>query len=237
MLPIIATPKYDMIVPSTGQSITYRPYVVKEEKILLIALESESEIAIERAVTDIIKACLETPLDIKTLTMFDIEFMFTTLRSKSVGEGIDVVLNCDNEECDATQKIKINLDDVYVANLETAGENMNVKINDDVSVDLKYLGYSDNLTQGQRTTETEAAINMVAKTIETIYSGEETFACKDAPFKEVVAFVESLNSEQFQTIGDFLTNAPALAYTIEFDCTACEHHNEKELTGMNDFFT
>lgn len=237
MLPIIATPKYDMIVPSTGQSITYRPYVVKEEKILLIALESESEIAIERAVTDIIKACLETPLDIKTLTMFDIEFMFTTLRSKSVGEGIDVVLNCDNEECDATQKIKINLDDVYVANLETAGENMNVKINDDVSVDLKYLGYSDNLTQGQRTTETEAAINMVAKTIETIYSGEETFACKDAPFKEVVSFVESLNNDQFAKVIKFMQDSPVITYDIEYKCKVCGTDNVKTLKGLTDFFS
>ena len=144
MLPIIATPKYDMIVPSTGQSIIYRPYVVKEEKILLIALESESEIAIERAVTDIIKACVETPIDIKSFTMFDIEFMFTTLRSKSVGEGIEVQLECLSDECEATQKNKINLDDVYVANLDTAAD-MHLKINDEISVDLKYLGYSFNI--------------------------------------------------------------------------------------------
>ena len=90
MLPKIATPKYDMIVPSTGESIKYRPYLVKEEKILLIALESQDPEAVETAVLDIIKACIESPVDIKKLTTFDVEFMFVTLRSKSVGEGIKI---------------------------------------------------------------------------------------------------------------------------------------------------
>jgi hypothetical protein len=107
MLPVIATPKYDMIVPSTGKTIIYRPYVVKEEKILLIALETENETAIERAVTDIIKACVETPIDIKSLPMFDIEYMFTTLRSKSVGEGVTVNLECQNDKCDSKLDIKL----------------------------------------------------------------------------------------------------------------------------------
>ena len=236
MLPIIATPKYDMIVPSTGQSIIYRPYVVKEEKILLIALESESEIAIERAVTDIIKACVETAIDIKSFTMFDIEYMFTTLRSKSVGEGIEVQLECLSDECEATQKNKINLDDVYVANLDTAAD-MHLKINDEISVDLKYLGYSDSLTQAQRATETEAAINMVAKTIDTIYSGEETYTTKDAPFNEVVRFVESLNNDQFAKIINFMTDSPVVTYDLDYKCGACGHQNVRQLRGLTDFFS
>jgi hypothetical protein len=235
-LPIIATPKYDMIVPSTGESITYRPYVVKEEKILLIALESESEVAIERAVTDIIKACVESPIKIPDLTMFDIEFMFTTLRSKSVGEGIEVQLKCDSDECDHQQKIKVNLDNIYVANLDTNKE-MNIKINDEISVDLRYISYSDSLTQAQRATETESAINMVAKTIDTIYQGEETFACKDAPFKEVVRFVESLNNDQFAKVIEFMQDSPVLTYDIEYKCTACGTDNVKTLKGLTDFFT
>ena len=236
MLPTIATPKYDMIVPSTGETLTYRPYVVKEEKILLIALESEDELAIERSIADLIKSCVETPFNIKELTNFDMEYIFTVLRSKSVGEGIKLSIPCEAEDCDNKTNIVIDLEELRIDNLEKA-QDTHIKINDEISVDMKWLGYGDRLSQAQRKTNTEALINTIAKSVETIYQGEKTFACKDAPFKEVVAFVESLNSEQFQTIGDFLTNAPALAYTIEFDCTACEHHNEKELTGMNDFFT
>ena len=108
MLPIIATPKYEMIVPSTGESITYRPYVVKEEKILLIAMESQSDEAIENAVSDIITRCVETPIKVKDLTTFDVEYMFVTLRSKSVGEGIKVTPKC--EHCEETNEQKIDLE-------------------------------------------------------------------------------------------------------------------------------
>ena len=107
MLPKIATPKYDMIVPSTGETVTYRPYVVKEEKLLLIALESQSNEAIENAVVDIIKLCVETPIDVNSLTTFDVEFIFVTLRSKSVGEGIKINPPC--EHCEAPNEVKINL--------------------------------------------------------------------------------------------------------------------------------
>ncbi len=236
MLPVIATPKYDMIVPSTGESVTYRPYVVKEEKILLIALETENDTAIERAVTDIIKECVESPLDIKSLPMFDIEYMFTTLRSKSVGEGVTIPLDCQNDECDSKIDFKVNLEDVYIDKLDTE-RSMNIKINDDVSVDVRFLSYNDNLTQAQRATDTEAAINTVAKSVETIYSGEETFATKGAPFKEVVRFVESLNNDQFASLVNFMQDSPTLAYDINYKCKKCEQENARQLRGLTDFFS
>ena len=141
-----------------------------------------------------------------------------------------------SDECEATQKLKISLDDVYVANLDTATD-MHVKINDEISVDLKYLGYSDSLTQAQRATETEAAINMVAKTIDTIYSGEETYTTKDAPFKEVVRFVESLNNDQFAKIINFMTDSPVLTYDLDYKCSTCGHQNVRQLKGLTDFFS
>ena len=110
MLPKLVTPKYDMIIPSTGETVTYRPYVVKEEKILLIAFESQDETQIEKSVLDIIKTCIESKIDLNKLTTFDIEFMFVTLRSKSVGEGIKLNMPC--EECEHTNEVKINLEDV-----------------------------------------------------------------------------------------------------------------------------
>ena len=120
MLPTIATPKYDMIVPSTGESITYRPYVVKEEKILLIALETQDDIQIEKSVTDIIKACVESPIKVNELTTFDIEFIFITLRSKSVGEGIKVNMKCDDDTCNEQVEIPLALDEIKVSNLFSA---------------------------------------------------------------------------------------------------------------------
>lgn len=233
MLPKLVTPKYDMIVPSTGETVTYRPYVVKEEKILLIAFESQDETQIEKSVLDIIKTCIESKIDLNKLTTFDIEFMFVTLRSKSVGEGIKLNMAC--EECEHTNEVKINLDELNVANLDEEIDK-HVKLTDDISVDLKWMAMNDRLSGGELKTETDAVINLVAKSIETIYSGEEIHSTKDVTKKEVVEFVESLNTDQFQSITEVIGKSPYLNYTMKFDCDKCGNSHERELNGLADFF-
>lgn len=233
MLPKLATPKYDMIVPSTGKSITYRPYVVKEEKILLIALESQDESAVEKAVMNIIKECVESPINIKNLTTFDVEFIFVTLRSKSVGEGIKVNPSCT--KCETPNEVRINLEKVNVTNIEDVVDK-HVKLTGDISLDLKWQTMSDRLSDSQRKTETDAIINTIANSIETIYSGEEIFAAKNSKHAEMVDFVEGLNSDQFNNIIEVLAKQPMLNYKLEFDCSDCGEHNEKVLSGLVDFF-
>ena len=233
MLPKLVTPKYDMIVPSTGETVTYRPYVVREEKILLIAIESRSEIAVEKAVTDIIKACIESPIDVRKLTTFDIEFIFITLRSKSVGEGVKLNPVC--EHCEERSDHKIDLEAIKVKNLEDAVDK-HIKLTDDISLDLRWQTIDDRLKESERKTETEVMINTIAKSIETIYSGEEIFIAKDVKMKEIVNFVESLNSDQFVEIVGVLGKAPILNYKMEFVCEHCGEKNEKELNGLIDFF-
>ena len=233
MLPRIATPKYDMIVPSTGESITYRPYVVKEEKILLIAFESQDETAIEKSVINIIKECVESKIDFKTLTNFDIEFMFITLRGKSVGEGIKVNIECD--ECEESNEVKIDLDKVKVLNLDDSVDK-HVKITDDISIDLRWQTTADSKTNANTSSETEAVINLVATSIETIYSGEEIFAAKDVTKKELLDFVESLNTDQFNSLVEVISKAPYLSYNLEYDCKGCKIHNKRSLSGLIDFF-
>jgi hypothetical protein len=233
MLPKIATPKYDMIVPSTGESITYRPYVVKEEKILLIAMESQNETAIENAVQDIIKACVESPINMKELTNFDVEYMFVTLRSKSVGEGIRINPPC--QHCEAKNEVKIDLEKVKIANLHDDVDKL-IKLTDDISIDLKWAKVDDKLSEEDKKTETDTIINMIAKSIETIYSGEEIFAAKDSTKKELVEFVESLNNDQFSKIIEVLGKAPYLSYDVKFKCKECNKDNVIELKGLIDFF-
>ena len=235
MLPIIATPKYDMIVPSTGETVTYRPYVVKEEKILLIALESEDDLAIEKAVMNIIKACVESPIKIDGLTSFDIEFMFITLRSKSVGEGIKLGLKCEEEDCNGSQEIQLDLDKITVSNLESKLDK-HIKLTDDISLDMRWLRANDKLTEAQRKTQTDSIIHSAAKAIETIYSGEEIFTIKDTPHKEVVAFIESLSTDQFAQILEFMEASPTLTYDLSYKCKTCGHENERKLRGLVDFF-
>ena len=235
MLPKLATPKYDMIVPSTGKAITYRPYVVKEEKILLIALETQDEDAIEKAVLNIINECVETPINVNDLTTFDVEFMFITLRSKSVGEGIKLTPKCDGDECEEINEVVINLEKVTVENLKDAPDK-HIKLTDDISIDLKWHTMKDRTEDLKKETETETIINMIVTSLETIYSGEDTYAVKDATKKEVVEFVESLNTDQFNDIVEVLSNIPYLSYDMDFDCKKCGKNNTIELRGLIDFF-
>lgn len=234
MLPKMVTPKYEMIVPSTGKSITYRPYVVKEEKMLLIAMESQDEKQIENAVMNIIEECVESPLDINALTNFDVEFIFVTLRAKSVGEGIELSPKCTS--CEAENKVKIDLDKVTIKNLEDKADTM-IKLTDDISVELQWPTMKNrNIDLVDKDSETETIINMMTSTIGTIYSGEEIFVTSDVPRKEVKEFVESLSNEQFNQIVDVMAKAPVLSYDINFDCKNCGESNSIELNGLADFF-
>ena len=235
MLPKIATPKYDMIVPSTGKSITYRPYVVKEEKILLIAMESNDNVAIENAVLDIIKACVETSINVNKLATFDVEYIFANLRAKSVGEGIKLNPTCIAEDCESTQEVKIEIDKVLVENLDT-NKDRTIKINDDISVELKWLAMKDRLDTTKDMSDTEVIIQTLAKSISTIYSGEEIFDTSDSKPEEVVDFVESLNSDQFSDLMNKVSNTPYLSYKFEYDCAECGTKNKRELKGLQDFF-
>ena len=233
MLPILATPKYDMIVPSTGKPITYRPYVVKEEKILLIAMESNDEKAINNAVLDTIKACVESPINIDDLTRFDVEYMFVTLRSKSVGEGIKLTPKCS--ECDEEHNVKVDLEQVKIANLDDTVDK-HIKITDDISVDIKWATMKDKDDDFAGDTETQTIINLMVNSLETIYSGEDIFAVQDVPKNEVIDFVESLNPDQFDSIVQVLSKAPYLSYDIVFDCVKCTKKNTITLNGLIDFF-
>jgi phage FluMu protein Com len=233
MLPILATPKYDMIVPSTGEAITYRPYVVKEEKILLIAMESNDENQIEQAVIDVIQLCVESPINIDDLTTFDVEFIFVTLRSKSVGEGIKLAPKC--EHCEEVNEVKINLEEVKVTNLENKIDK-HIKLTDDISIDLKWHTMKDRQKELRNDSETQTVINMIVASLETIYSGEETHVVKNATDKEVREFVESLNTDQFNEIVEVLANVPYLSYDMDYDCEKCGKENSISLNGLTDFF-
>ena len=231
MLPKLATPKYDMIVPSTGESITYRPYVVKEEKLLLIAMESQDDKQIEQAISDIIRSCLSN-VKVEDLTGFDIEFIFLTLRARSVGEGVELFIPCS--ECEEKNEVKINLDKLEMKNLDFNDKELQLKIDENITIELRWPTMSDRSVEVE--TGTEILIHMVAKSINTIYYGEEIHSTKDVLFEEVLEFVESLSSEQFSKIMTLLLKTPYVSYDIKFTCKKCGHKNERELKGLADFF-
>ena len=231
MLPILATPKYDMIVPSTGEAITYRPYVVKEEKLLLIAMESQDDVQIEQAISDIIRSCLDN-VKLEDLTGFDIEFIFLTLRARSVGEGIELLIPC--EKCETKNEVKINLDKLEIKNLDFDNKDLQLKLDDNMTIELRWPTMSDRTAKAE--TGTEVLIHMIAKSIGTIFHGEEIHSTKDVPFDEVLEFVESLSSFQFGKIMELLMKTPYVSYDIKFTCKKCGEKNEVELKGLADFF-
>jgi hypothetical protein len=231
MLPKLATPKYDMIVPSTGDTITYRPYVVKEEKLLLIAMESQDDVQIEQAISDIIRSCLDN-VKLEDLTGFDIEFIFLTLRARSVGEGIELLIPC--EKCETKNEVKINLDKLEIKNLDFDNKDLQLKLDDNMTIELRWPTMSDRTAKAE--TGTEVLIHMIAKSIGTIFHGEEIHSTKDVPFDEVLEFVESLSSFQFGKIMELLMKTPYVSYDIKFTCKKCGEKNEVELKGLADFF-
>jgi len=228
-LPLLnETPTYQLVVPSTGKKIKYRPYLVKEEKILLMANETKDETQIINAITDTIVACTDNKIKIEELTTFDLEFLFLKIRSKSVGENVELFLPCSS--CKQRNETVVNLDLIECPVVET--ENL-IQVNDSVSVEMKYPSYFD-IEQGGD--ESEVAFNVVSSCIKAVITKEERFDISDEPKETVRAFLESMTSAQFANIAEFVQSLPQIKHTIEFDCDNCGEHNSIEVKGIHNFF-
>lgn len=229
-LPIIEAPKYHLTIPSSGQTIEYRPFLVKEEKILMIAQETNTQAAMVSALKDIVKACTFDKLDLYSLTMYDIEYIFLNLRAKSVGETSEISIKCDT--CDEYVPVTIDLSTVEV--VEKEGQSNKIELTNDVGILLKAPG----LREMERSTKLKSANVMtegIMSVIDTIYDSEETYSASNTDPKELETFIDSLSHSQLVEIQDWITNMPRLEHKIEFTCSN-GHHNERTLTGLADFF-
>ena len=236
------TLNFSMTIPSSGQKVKYRPYLVKEEKILLQAFESEDVVTCLQAMCDTISACLDEKenVDVMELATFDIEYMFTQLRSKSVGESSEISVKCNNTECNAANKVLVDLESLSV---DVSSVDKIVKINDQFSVEMMYPTYKNMLanedaksgsnTQDQNMND---VLEMIASAIVAIMTEDERIDCRDQSPKEVMAFLDSMTAAQLQNLSAFFEDMPSLKHTVEFDCKECETHNELELKGLSDFF-
>lgn len=228
-----SAPVYEMTIPSTGQNVTYRPFLVKEQKNLLIAFEAQNRRDLVRAVQRTIEACVEDDID-NNLTTFDVDYMFTKIRSKSVGETADILVPCS--KCETKNEVKVDLDDVVV---DSEIPEMLVQITDDVSVQMKFPTYDDflgNTNLLDSTTVTEALLQLIITCMDSVLTEEERFSLRDETTEDVINFLESMTSEQFERISQFANNIPNVTKTISFSCESCGHENEKTLKGLDDFF-
>jgi len=228
-LPILNdTPKYDMKIPSTGKRIKYRPYLVREEKVLMIANESKDLKQIISAIEDTILACTNNKIDINSLTTFDLEYLFIKIRAKSVGESINLSLPCG--ECKERNDVTLNLDNVICPSVEK--ENI-LEISKTVSVEMKYPSYSE-IEQSEDNEDT--VFSIVASCLKCVISDGERIDLVDEPKEAIRTFLDSMTHEQFSKIGNFVKNLPKVTHNIEFDCSNCEEHNTIEVAGVQSFF-
>ena len=231
-LPIMTAPRYPVTLPSTGAKYTMRPYLVKEEKALLIALESQDPEQISLSVRNIISSCIEDDIDVNDLTVFDIEKLFLELRAISVGESISISGKCT--ECDEGTPLIINIKDIELSDLNR--DAMVIQLGDDVGLTMKYptLSIINNIKKD--VTSVEGVMELIIGCIDTIYDSNNVYDAKDEGHEAIENFVESLNSKQFTKIQGFFGNTPSLSYDLEFECGKCQHENRLELRGLQSFF-
>ena len=236
-LPTIATPIYELEIPSLKKKIRYRPFLVKEEKILIIAMESEDSKQIANAVKTVISNCiLSKGIKVENLATFDIEYMFLNFRGKSVGESVDVFVTCPDDGVTKVP-VSINLDEIEVQDQE--GHSKDIKLDDILTMRMKYPSMAEfvkNNFNGAGGIGVDESFNLIASCIDQIYSEEESWAGSDSPKKELLEFVEQLNSSQFKEVEKFFDTMPKLSHKIKITNPNTNIESEVVLEGLTDFF-
>ena len=236
-LPKIATPTYELELPSSGESIKYRPFLVKEEKVLVIALESEDNKEITNAIKAVLKSCVLTKgIKVEKLPTFDIEFLFLNIRGKSVGEELEVNIICPDDE--KTQvPVTIDLDDIQVQKYDDH-ENQ-IKIDENIMMEMAYPSLDQFIKNNFEFDEKNAmaqSFELIAQCIDKIYTEEEVWASADCTKKEMNEFLESMNSTQFKEIEKFFETMPKLSHTIQVTNPKTKKKSEVVLEGLASFF-
>ena len=236
-LPKIATPTYELTLPSTGKTVQYRPFLVKEEKLLVIALESEDNKQITTAIKAVLKACVLTKgIKIETLPTFDIEFLFLNIRGKSVGEELDINIVCPDDE-KTEVAVKIDLDDIEVQRDEN--HTNQIKLDDTLMMEMKYPSLDEFIKNNfdfNDKNQMDQSFQLIASCIDKIYTEDEVWATADCTKKEVNEFLEGMNSNQFKEIEAFFTTMPKLSHTISVTNPKTKVKSDVVLEGLAAFF-
>ena len=236
-LPKIATPVYELELPSTGKTIEYRPFLVKEEKVLVIALESEDTKQITTAIKNVIKNCIKTKgIKVEELPTFDIEYLFLNIRGKSVGEEIEVNVTCPDDG-ETQVPVTINLDDIEV---QKNDEHTNrIKVDDSIMMEMKYPSLDQFIKNNFDFNDKNAmdqSFELIATCIDKIFTEDEVWAVEDCSKKEIVDFLEQINSSQFKEIEKFFETMPKLSHSITVTNPKTKKENVVVIEGLAGFF-
>jgi hypothetical protein len=233
-LPKIVTPTYELRLPSTDQLIKYRPFLVKEEKVLLMAMESEDENQMINAVKTILKNCIISKIKVDDLAVFDIEYLFLNIRAKSVGEQIDLNITCPDDG-ETTVPLELNVEDIKVQKFED--HSRIISLNDTISVVMKYpsmeMFVKTNFTANAKT---EDVFEIAASCIEQVVEGEDVYETKSFSKKEINEFLDSLDTAQFLLIQKFFETMPKLSHTVKVTNPVTNVESDVVLEGLASFF-
>ena len=236
-LPKIATPTYELVLPSNNKTIKYRPFLVKEEKLLVLALESEDSKQITNAIKAVLSSCIKTRgVKVETLPTFDIEYLFLNIRGKSVGEVIEVNLYAPDDGVTSVP-VEINIDDIQVNKDEN--HTNKIQLDDTLMLEMRYPSldqFIDNNFDVGGEVNLEKSFELIAASIETVYNDEEVWSASDCTKKELVAFLEQMNTLQFKKVEKFFETMPKLSHEVTFINPKTKKENTVLLEGLTSFF-
>ena len=238
-LPKIDTPIYELDLPLSKKHVRFRPFLVKEQKNLLMAMESGDSKSIEQNVKQVLNNCTVTEnIDIEKLPVLDVEYYFLNLRARSVGGIVENKYRCDNQvdgsACGNIMETSLNLLDIKI---EGVKENNDViQLTDTISIKLKYPEFSVINKLSKLTDVSDIAFEMIAESVEYIFDGEQFYYAKETTTEELVEFIEGLNQQQFAKIEDFFANLPKLEKKIEMKCSRCGFEHKLDVEGLESFF-
>ena len=232
-LPKLDTPNYSCVLPTLNKTVYYRPFLVGEQKVLLIAQESEDSKLQVREMMRLIDLCCDE-VDIKTLPTSDLEYLFLQLRIKSIGETSDILIPC--EKCETDNPVSLNLEDAKVIEHENKVSNI-IKLTDSVSIELQWPSY--NMIEGLSLDEelkTQEMFGLMADCIVSVIEGDEIHTRDDFTRKELIIFFDSMSLIMFDDVQKFFNSQPALTLDVVFDCSDCGVHNKQSMAGVGNFF-
>lgn len=235
-LPILQTPVYTIKIPSTDQEVKIRPFLVKEEKSLLLAQQSDDINVMINTLKEIVSSCVKDKIDVDSLAVFDLEYIFTQLRSRSVGEYVELLFFCDDcEDPNAKVKKTIDVSAVKVKRIEDHAKK--IELYDDVGIMMKYPNIETLVSlEKVKDGNIDAIFDVVANCIDYVYTKDEVFHAKEQTKQEIIDFLNSLTQEQFKKIERFFETMPKLSQNVEYDCPVCNKHHDKVLEGVESFF-
>ena len=238
-LPKINTPTFELVLPSTGKKIKYRPFLVREEKILIMAMESNNTNQITDAIVQIMNDCIITRgIKVEKLSTFDIEYLFLNVRAKSVGETVEVNITCPDDG-ETSVQMEIDIDSIKVQ--KNKGHRNTIKLDKDLSMKLRYPSLDQfvesNFDADEEGSNVSQSLSMITSCIDMIYNQEESWNASDSTQKELEEFIEQLNTKQFKQIENFFSTMPKLSHTILVKNPKTEVESEVVLEGLAAFFS